>query len=195
MTLAVKKLPYHSHQLDLSKQENKTPEFLAISPLGMLPVLKDGDTIVRESQAIMFYLDRAYPSVPLYGDTPAEAGAIMQEICEQQSYADAALGPLIAALLFHRTIADADVRKATERFDVLLTEINTRLHATGWLRTHNLSAADINIYPPLRAVLGALRSQKAKDLGLKTPDMQRLSEIVSWMDRLAALIPDHARGS
>jgi glutathione S-transferase len=91
MALAVKGLPYHSRRLDVSKQENRSPEFLAISPSGTLPVMKDDATVVRESQAIMFYLDRAYPSVPLYGETPVEVGRTMQEICEQHSYAEPVL--------------------------------------------------------------------------------------------------------
>jgi glutathione S-transferase len=138
LTLAVKKVSYHSHHVDVAKEENKTPEFLALSPSGMLPVLKDGATVVRESQAIMFYLDRAYPAVPLYGETPAEAGAIMQQICEQQSYAEPVLGPLIGALLFRRSLPEAAVRSAAERFDGLLYELDTRLQSTGWLTPKNL---------------------------------------------------------
>lgn len=43
-------------KVDLSKQENKTPEFLALNPNGKVPVLVDGAESVWESMAIMCYL-------------------------------------------------------------------------------------------------------------------------------------------
>lgn len=44
--------------LDIAKGEHKTPEFLAINPLGLLPVLVlDDNTILNDSQAICDYLD------------------------------------------------------------------------------------------------------------------------------------------
>ena len=44
--------------LDIAKGEHKSPEFLALNPLGLLPVLVlDDDTILNDSQAICDYLD------------------------------------------------------------------------------------------------------------------------------------------
>lgn len=44
--------------LDIAKGETKTPEFLAINPLGLLPVLVlDDGTILNDSQAVCDYLD------------------------------------------------------------------------------------------------------------------------------------------
>ena len=42
--------------IDLTKRENRTPEFLAISPVGRLPVLVDGALTLWESHAILAYL-------------------------------------------------------------------------------------------------------------------------------------------
>lgn len=182
--LAVKKLAYQSRQLDITKQENRAPSFLAISPNGMLPVLKDGDIVVRESQAIMFYLDRAYPAPPLYGETPADAGAIMQEICEQQSYADPVLSPLIAALFFNRAVPADELQKAADRFTGLLIDLDKRLSGTGWLKTEKVSAADINLFPLLRSVCHALARPKASDMGLKPPDLSSYRHVSAWVDRL-----------
>ena len=58
LTLAAKRLDYTAHPLDIGKQEHRTPEMLALNPRAALPLLQDGEIIVRESQAIMFYLDR-----------------------------------------------------------------------------------------------------------------------------------------
>lgn len=42
--------------VDLSKGENKTPEFLAVNPNGKVPALSDGDFSLWESNSIMSYL-------------------------------------------------------------------------------------------------------------------------------------------
>ncbi len=40
--------------------DHQTPEFLALSPLGLLPVIEDGDQVVFESGAIIEYLLETY---------------------------------------------------------------------------------------------------------------------------------------
>ena len=42
--------------VDLIKQQQKTPEFLALNPNGLMPVLEEGDFVLSESVAIMQYL-------------------------------------------------------------------------------------------------------------------------------------------
>src|SRR5712671_251067 len=43
-------------QMDLTKGEQRKPEFLALNPFGRVPVLTDGETSVWDSQAILAYL-------------------------------------------------------------------------------------------------------------------------------------------
>lgn len=40
----------------------RTPEFLAVNPMGKIPVIKDGDTIVTETTAIAIYLADKFKS-------------------------------------------------------------------------------------------------------------------------------------
>ena len=187
MALAAKNLPYHSRQIDVAKQENRTPEFLAMSPSGTLPVLKDDAAVVRESQAIMFYLDRAYPRIPLYGETPIEAAKIMQEICEQQSYAEPILNPLIGALFFNRPATSHDITQASGRFWLLLSELNQRLEPSGWLAGNKLSAADLNLYPLVRFVMEAHATEKAAEFGLRPRSLGPFPQLVTWMEQLEPL--------
>src|SRR5690349_18889389 len=88
LALEVKGLPYQSRLLQRSTGELRSPEFLALNPRGQVPVLRDGEVVVRESLAILAYLDRQYPEPPLFGRTAPEAAAIWQEVMEAAAYID-----------------------------------------------------------------------------------------------------------
>src|SRR3972149_64765 len=72
--------------LQASKCEHKAPAFLAVNPRGKVPALKDGDIVIRESLAIVAYLDRRYPDPPLFGRDAKEAARGWQQVCEIASY-------------------------------------------------------------------------------------------------------------
>lgn len=49
-------IEFESVVLSLSTGEHRKPEFLALNPLGQVPLLVDGDIVVRDSTAILVYL-------------------------------------------------------------------------------------------------------------------------------------------
>lgn len=53
---------YQLHFVDFQKGEQKSPEILAMNPMGKLPVLRDGDVVVTETAAIGLYLADRYAS-------------------------------------------------------------------------------------------------------------------------------------
>jgi glutathione S-transferase len=53
-------VPYELHWLDIMKGEHKGDELVALNPMGKLPTLKDGDTVVTEAAAIALYLADRY---------------------------------------------------------------------------------------------------------------------------------------
>jgi glutathione S-transferase len=67
--------PYELRYVDLAAGAQKTPEILALNPMGKLPILVDGDAVVTESAAIALYLgDRyAYGRLAPKVDDPARA--------------------------------------------------------------------------------------------------------------------------
>lgn len=52
--------PYELKFVDIMKGEQKSPEVVALNPMGKLPVLIDGDAVVTESAAISLYLADRY---------------------------------------------------------------------------------------------------------------------------------------
>lgn len=61
IVLAEKELDYQTVNIDISKGENQTEQFLRYNPLGKVPVLADDDLILAESLVINEYLNDEYP--------------------------------------------------------------------------------------------------------------------------------------
>ncbi len=58
-------IPYTLHVLDRSKDEHRSPAYLAINPLGKVPALQDGSAIVTEQVAIFLHLADLFPQAGL----------------------------------------------------------------------------------------------------------------------------------
>jgi glutathione S-transferase len=58
-------VPWQKVTLDLAQREHKTTEYLALNPNGVVPTLKDGDTVLFESVAIALYLADRYTDMGL----------------------------------------------------------------------------------------------------------------------------------
>jgi glutathione S-transferase len=65
ITLAEKGAAYESVHVDLFKNEQYSPAYLAINPKGVVPSLVDGGNVVVESTLICEYLDETIPAPPL----------------------------------------------------------------------------------------------------------------------------------
>lgn len=75
--MAEKDLEIPTTAIDLSKGENKAPEFLAKNSLGKLPVLElDDGSYLCESVAICRYLEELHPEPPLFGRDAKERGLV-----------------------------------------------------------------------------------------------------------------------
>lgn len=70
LALAEKELAYDEVVLNLRRFEQLAPDFLAINPDAMVPVLDHDGFVLRESTIINDYLDDAFPDHPL---RPADA--------------------------------------------------------------------------------------------------------------------------
>src|ERR1700750_3200483 len=57
--------PYERVLTDTSTGAQKTPEYLAINPMGKVPALKDGEATLAEAAAICAYVAERYPDARL----------------------------------------------------------------------------------------------------------------------------------
>lgn len=58
--------------IDFMAGENNTPEYRAVNPMGKIPALVDGDTVITETAAICAYLADKYPERGLAPDPRSE---------------------------------------------------------------------------------------------------------------------------
>ena len=74
--LGEKHLPWTGHYVDILAGEQFSPQFLALNPKGVVPVLvHDGATIV-ESTVICEYLDEVFRELPIYPLSPLERALV-----------------------------------------------------------------------------------------------------------------------
>lgn len=75
--LAEKGIEIPRVMVNITKGEQYTPEFLAKNPMGGLPVLElDDGNCLRESLAIIEYLEELHPEPPMIGRTPLERARV-----------------------------------------------------------------------------------------------------------------------
>jgi len=78
-----KGLEWTPRVVDLTRMEQKRPEYLALNPNGVVPTLVHGDRVLYESNVITEYLDDVFPDPPLYPRDPwARAKAKMWQAFE-----------------------------------------------------------------------------------------------------------------
>ena len=61
-----KGLEWETRLVDLTKMEQKRPEYLALNPNGLVPTLVHGSRVIYESNVITEYLDAVFPEPRLY---------------------------------------------------------------------------------------------------------------------------------
>jgi glutathione S-transferase len=195
LALKHKGLEYRSHPLKFDQQEHQAPQMLAMNPRGRLPVLRDGDYVVFESVAILYFLDRKYPEPPLFGRSAEEGGVIMRVVCEYQAYAEPSLMQLVEHFLYPRDprldagLAEV-MSEAMHRVASEARTIERRLAQSEWVVGESISAADMVIYPDIRLLLRALAMPGASELAARfLPVETNYPALGRWIERVAAIAP------
>lgn len=78
LALAEKQLNWEGHVVDIFRGEQFRPEFLALNPKGVVPVLVHDEFVVPESTVICEYLEDAFPVIPLYPASARDRATVRQ---------------------------------------------------------------------------------------------------------------------
>jgi len=143
IALLEKGLEFERINVDLSKREQKQPEYLKIHPYGQVPALDDEGFVVYDSTVINEYLEDEYPYPPFMPkDSEGRARARMME-----DFRDTHFNPPCVKIIYEmrkpegERVADviatakADINKC---FDRLETELQGKEYLAG-----SFSLADI----------------------------------------------------
>lgn len=121
IVLEEKGIPYETeHLIPLPK----TPELLALNPLGKIPILRDGDVAVPDSSVICAYLEKKHPSPALYPSEPAElARALFIE-----EFADTRMSEGMGAIVLESVVKPHFLKQPTDpaRLEELLAGARER---------------------------------------------------------------------
>lgn len=143
LMLSLLGLPSELVSVDLAKGAHKQPEFLAMNPFGLVPVIDDNGTVLSESNAILVYL------AITYGEgrwLPSDAvGAAQVERWLSIAAGPMASGPGRARLI---TVFGAPYNAAEviAQSHALLKVIETELQGRQFLIGEQPSIADIASY-------------------------------------------------
>lgn len=167
MGMAFKGLDPDIRFLNFSEKEHLQPEFISLNSRATVPVLETGTAILRDSIAILAWLDREYPEKPLFGVTPAQAGEIWQLTMESCDYLRDANNRFLGPIFFgNGSIPASDsaersqLQSAAELVHAecrYLEDIlsDGRLFLCG----DDPSAADAVIYPEIRLIQRAVETK------------------------------------
>lgn len=203
LALEHKRLAYESHLLEFSRQEHKSPHMLKMNPRGLLPVLKDGEYVIFESLAILYYLDLKYPEPPLFGRSPEESGTIMRVICEFQANAEPQIN-IIARAVFDATLARRreEVMEAVRAVANEARVIEARLSQCDWIVGARVSAVDFVVFPAIQLLMRAVHRSEGAELRSRfLPLEANYPALARWFTRIESLpgyertYPPHWRAS
>ncbi len=189
--LAFKGLDYHLNTLSNAHQDQKKPAFLALSPRGLAPVLEAEGQVLRDSVAILAWLDRAYSQRPLFGETVAEAAAIWTLVQEASEHLRKATHEVLSRVFPHADAADDPLRgERRVAAETLCHEWQLLEDILGDGRAYfagpSPSAADAVIYPEIRLVQRGLETKPALMQAAGMGEIFiRFPHLSSWLYRLA----------
>jgi len=190
LALEYKGVPYVSHRMDSGTQENRSAAFLELNPRGKVPVLKTGAATLYESLAIIAFLDRAHPAVPLFGQTAQEHGRIWQRVSEFENYTrDLFDVEIVRPLLRGHAKDDPEAMRASAaRVYVALAWMEQALSNRPYLAGDEITAADIVALPNMQMLRRVALRPEAIEMGLGLDELgARLPRLGAWLSRMESM--------
>ena len=168
-------LAYEVHPIDIGKDAQFSPEFLAISPNNKIPAIYDRDlgVSVFESGAILIHL--AEKSGQFLPQSPAARAKVLEWLTWQVG----GFGPMLGQLNHFMNRAEEKMPAAIQRFmeecirlyKVLDKQLDGRDYVAG-----DYSIADMAIYPWSVVALGPIQAASGESL----------ANVAAWHERMRA---------
>lgn len=178
-------LPYEAHRVDITKDDNATPEFLSLNPNGKIPAILDPNgpegapITLFESGAILLYLaDKTGQFIP------ANA-AQRQETIQWLFFQMAAIGPMFGQVGYFNKFAGKAIedKRPLQHYVAeahrLLGVLDDRLDGRKWITGDDFTIADI---ATIGWVQNLITFYEAREL----VDYDRFVHVAAWLDQTLA---------
>ncbi len=138
-------LDYESVDMLPRSEQTQSPEYRALNPTGKIPTLVDGDLVLFETQAILYYLARQYGEGRLWAQTPAEEADILRwSLYISNQMEVPALDMLIQFKFSGGNPDQAVIERATAELNRFMPLLEQQLGGREWLSGDQFSIADIH---------------------------------------------------
>lgn len=161
--------PYDMRVLNMKAGEQRQPAFLAVNPLGKVPAILDGDTVVTEQVAIFIHLADRFPQAKL---APSLEDPLRGAYLRWLVFYAACYEPALVDRFMKRE-PGSHMNTPYGSFEAMLGVIEAQLRQSPYLLGDTISAADI--------LWGA-----ALGWGMSFAGVPRLPVFVEYAERLGA---------
>ena len=172
LLLGMLNLPYEEIPVDIPAGEQHKPEYLAVNPLGLVPVLVEGDQKIRDSHAILTYLARAYGGEQWLPSDPLQQAVVAQWLSFSAN--EIQNGANLARLHFLLGVP-VDLPNVQNRARSALKIVNDHLAEQDWLELDRPTIADLACFP----YLGLVEEGKVS--------LADYSNVNHWIERIKSL--------
>jgi glutathione S-transferase len=185
-------LPFEPRVIDLFKGEQKQPEFAALNPNMMMPVIEDDGFVLWEANAILQYLASKNPARGLLPEEPKARA----DVSRWQFWDLAHWEPSMAVMIFERVVkklaslGEPDLARTAEaetRFHRFARVLDTHLGGRRFVTGDRLTVADFSLGPALN-LAGPAQIPVAD-----YPEIRRwhasLMALPAWQKTLALVAP------
>jgi glutathione S-transferase len=170
IVLHEKRIVFDVHEVDL---ENKSEEFLSVSPYGKVPVLAVNGTSLYESNVVNEYLDEVHETPRLLPENPEQRALARSWM----AFADDYFFPFIVRVRMgsQRGFSEEQVQEAKEKLQDALSRLEHQLEGKQYL-VGEYTLADI---------AHAGNFDRLRELAERGDvPLQRYSNVVAWMERV-----------
>lgn len=163
----------------------QTEDFLAISPMGKIPVLQVREGYLTETLVIIEFLEDIYPELPLY-PTNHFSKAEIKRICHMCAvYIDLPMRPMMAAVMTGAPVPEDIKGEARQALEKGLAGLARVAKPAPWLGGKMFTAADIVAYYCLGLSEGLARAHLGLDIAELFPGYRDWKGAIAGRDIVA----------
>jgi glutathione S-transferase len=135
-------VPYETKILSFEKREHKSPEYLAINPMGKIPAIVHNGTVVTEAAAICAYLADAFPKAGL---APPVGDPLRGTYYRWLFFAAGCIEPALVDKMLARPAVEREGTIGYGNYESTLSAIEKAITPGPWILGERFSAADVYV--------------------------------------------------